>query len=53
MVGMVPDEYKNLLLLLVQVLHDPRFRSNKLRCRNTKFHQLSEGSRETINEPVC
>lgn len=49
---MMLGEYNN-LLLLVQVLHDPRFRNNKLRGRDAEFHQLGKGSREAINEPGC
>lgn len=48
-VGMRLGKHKN-LLLLVQVLHNPRVRSDKLRGRDAEFHQLSEGGREAINE---
>ena len=43
-------EYKT-LLLLVQVFHDPGFRGNKLRVRDTEFHQLGERDSETTNRP--
>jgi hypothetical protein len=36
------------LLLLVQVLHNPGFRGNKLGGRDTELHELSKGSRVTI-----
>ena len=44
-------EYKN-LLLLVQVLHDPMLRGNKLGGRDTKFHQFRVCSREAIKKLV-
>jgi hypothetical protein len=42
-------EYKT--LLLVQVFHDPWFRGNKLRGRDTELHQLGERSSEATNKP--
>lgn len=41
------------LLLLVQILHDPRFRSNKLRSWNAELHELGKRGREAVNKPGC
>lgn len=51
MVGMM-HEYKT-LLLLVQALHDPGFRSNKLGSRDTELHQLGKRGSEATNKPGC
>ena len=51
MVGMM-YEYKT-LLLLVQVLHDPGFRGNKLRSRDTELHQLGKCGSEATSKPGC
>lgn len=41
------------LLLLVQILHNPGFRGNKLRGWNAEFHELGKCSGEAVNGPDC
>jgi hypothetical protein len=49
---MMSGEYRN-LLLLVQVLHNPGFRGNKLRGRNSELHEFGECGGEAANKPDC
>ena len=52
-VGMVSRGRRTLLLLLVQILHDPGFRSNELGGRDTELHQLGKCGSKATNEPGC